>query len=34
VPNLLAVLYVAIFPAVIALYFWNRAVSPSWAPTG
>jgi drug/metabolite transporter (DMT)-like permease len=27
VPNLLAVLYVAIFPAVIALYFWNRAVA-------
>ena len=26
-PNLLAVLYVAIFPAVIALFFWNRAVA-------
>jgi drug/metabolite transporter (DMT)-like permease len=25
--NLLAVLYVAIFPAVIALFFWNRAVA-------
>jgi len=25
--NLLAILYVAIFPAVISLYFWNRAVA-------
>lgn len=25
--NLLAILYVAIFPAVIALHFWNRAVA-------
>ena len=27
VPNLLAIGYVAVFPAVIALYFWNRAVA-------
>jgi drug/metabolite transporter (DMT)-like permease len=26
-PNLLAVFYIALFPAVLALYFWNRAVA-------
>jgi drug/metabolite transporter (DMT)-like permease len=27
VPNLLAIVYIGVFPAALALYFWNRAVA-------